>query len=381
MNTTETQATETTEVMAGNFYGGATTGMPYQQYQPQAFGYGAPAPMYQPQQAQEGVNPAYFQGAGYTAADPSAFGYGAQPQQPTRYSPYGYQQPGSMYNYAPATVIRGTNNLPKEDIEYIKSQKDLDVVTIKREDDIQARCMHKEIEGQNQGLIAGGEIPGIPGSWHCPVCEAKWMVANCSSGDFDKLLSAVWNIIQTDKCKMTNISQGMVDGVLKALPALKLLSKVHRIAESDFNKSQSAMKSKFTASPAWGGSINNSAWLNTAATWLNTAATSFGGNYYQAPFQGQQPTVTPSYGYNPQAAPAPYGAPMAPAAGFPYGQPTMPMTQPGCAGSPLVGGAPAAPAAAPTPIAPAPAAPAYQPVQQAGAPDVAGATATTEQKI
>lgn len=389
--TTEAQvinaAASTEDAMAGNFYGGPAAGYgampqgnPYAQngYQ-MPYGqvpFGGVMPMYQPAQSTT-EDPRYFQGAGYSAANPADFGFAPQQQQ----FGYGNTPAQGAWNFQPAQAVRGVNTISEEDKKYIKELKDVDFLKISREDDIQARCMHKTTDGPNKGFVSGAEAE-LPGSWHCNECDAKWMIANCPQDDFDKLLSTIYNIIQTDKAKMTNCSTAMTE-IFKTLPVIKLYSKIHKIAESDFNKSQDSMKSKFQAAPGWGGGLNSS-WINQASYTFNTPqapTAAYGQPGFGVPQQPYGQFQNPGFAqpYAQPGAPVqqnPYGYGQCQNAGYaqPYGQgaPVQQAApvQPGCASSPLVSqAAPAAPAGG------------YAPTQQASAPDVAGATTTTEQKI
>ena len=208
---------------------------------------------------------------------------------------------------------------------------------------MQARCLHKAIDGPNAGNVDGHEIPnGVPGSWHCDTCELEWVITDCSQGEFDSILNFVFNVINTDKAKITNCPKSVVDGVLKAIPLLGLMSKFHRMAAKDFSQTEQARQASFTQAQQFGFGF--------------PGAYGFAPNFAQPGFAYQAPNAQ----YQPTN---PYAAPVA----NPYAQVTPqyqlanPYTGTGAgASSPLIGTqtqpttpvAPVVPTTAPNPYVP-----------------------------
>lgn len=340
VNKEENVMTETKETIMGNNYG-------YNYYgQPQA-----PA-----------ANPyAGYQGTPYTTADMSAV-YG---QQAPVYgaNPYGapYAQP--QWAYKPGVNTKAPNYLSKEDVNLVKKNKNEETWVVSEEEDVQARCLHKAIDGPNAGNVDGHEIPnGVPGAWHCDTCELDWIITDCSQSEFDSVLNFVFNVINTDKAKITNCPKSVVDGVLKAIPLLGLMSKFHRMAAKDFGQTEQARQASFTQAQQFGfgfpGAYNGFAQPGFAQP----------GFAYQAP--NAQPAVNPyanpyQQPANPYAAPAnPYAAPANPyaqvtpqypqAPANPYAGTGAGASSPLIAAQPTTPVAPAAPTAAtaPNPYAP-----------------------------
>ena len=198
------------------------------------------------------ANPyAGYQGTPYTTADMSAV-YG-QPQPAYGANPYGapYAQP--QWAYKPGVNTKAPNYLSKEDVSLVKKNKNEETWVVSDEEDVQARCLHKAIDGPNAGNVDGHEIPnGVPGAWHCDTCELDWIITDCSQSEFDSILNFVFNVINTDKAKITNCPKSVVDGVLKAIPLLGLMSKFHRMAAKDFSQTEQARQASFTQAQQFG---------------------------------------------------------------------------------------------------------------------------------
>lgn len=319
--------------------------------------YGQPQP-------QGPTNPyAGYQGVPYTTADMSAV-YG-QPQAPVMGAtnpygaPYGTQP---QWAYKPGVNTKAPNYLSKEDISLVKKNKNEETWVVSDEEDVQARCLHKSIDGPNAGNVDGYEISnGVPGAWHCGTCELEWVITDCSQSEFDSILNFVFNVINTDKAKITNCPKSVVDGVLKAIPLLGLMSKFHRMAAKDFSQTEQARQASFTQAQQFGFGFPGAYGFAQP-------------NFAQPGFAYQAPNAQPVNPYtaqsNPYAAPQ-YQQPVNPyAAANPYAQVTpyqQPATNPYAgtgagASSPLIGTqtqpttpvAPAVPtsATAPNPYAP-----------------------------
>ena len=299
------------------------------------------------------ANPyAGYQGTPYTTADMSAV-YG-QPQPAYGANPYGapYAQP--QWAYKPGVNTKAPNYLSKEDVSLVKKNKNEETWVVSDEEDVQARCLHKAIDGPNAGNVDGHEIPnGVPGAWHCDTCELDWIITDCSQSEFDSILNFVFNVINTDKAKITNCPKSVVDGVLKAIPLLGLMSKFHRMAAKDFSQTEQARQASFTQAQQFGFGFPGAYGFAQP-------------NFAQPGFAYQAPNAQP---VNPYAAPAtnPYAAPQyqqpvnpyaAPAAN-PYAQVTPQYQQPANpyagtgagASSPLIGAQPTTPVAPAVPTA------------------------------
>lgn len=290
------------------------------------------------------ANPyAGYQGTPYTTADMSAV-YG-QPQPAYGANPYGapyYAHP--QWAYKPGVNTKAPNYLSKEDVSLVKKNKNEETWVVSDEEDVQARCLHKAIDGPNAGNVDGHEIPnGVPGAWHCDTCELDWIITDCSQSEFDSILNFVFNVINTDKAKITNCPKSVVDGVLKAIPLLGLMSKFHRMAAKDFSQTEQARQASFTQAQQFGFGFPGA---------YGFAQPGFA---YQAPQQPANPYAAP---VNPYAAPQYQPAtPVAPANPYAqvtpqYQQPANPYAGTGAgASSPLIGAQPTTPVAPAVPTA------------------------------
>jgi hypothetical protein len=145
-------------------------------------------------------------------------------------------------------------------------------------------------------------------------------------------LNFVFNVINTDKAKITNCPKSVVDGVLKAIPLLGLMSKFHRMAAKDFSQTEQARQASFTQAQQFGFGFPGA---------YGFAQPNFApqpGFAYQAP-NAQPNPYAPVNPYGAQYQQPAYAAPVNPYAQVtPQYQPANPYAGTGAgASSPLIG--------------------------------------------
>lgn len=329
-------------------------------------------------------------GNAYTAADMNQF-Y----QQPAPFGQAAWgNQPFTGMIQKPAEIRRGPNFITNEEKAICREESKEEWVVDPKEI-AQARCSHKITDGQNAGLYSGHQIKTNDGTraWHCDECNLDWVLADMGDAEFQQALNVIFNVINTDKFKSTNINKAITDGVMAGLPVLRLFAKYHELAGQDFQNSKNAVNGTYNEANSYGAQFVNPAGVcpfpQAPTPAVAPTPQQFYGQFnpYGAPYGYQQPA--PSYGYQqPMPAPAPYqGAPQYQIPGNVYQNPNPYQAAPAApqfdtSNSPLIGGGQAAPQAA-APAAAQPAAPAAKPYAPtvAGTPDVTGGTSTTTQTV
>lgn len=312
----------------------ALQGQPYTQYQD-------PNPQ-----------PSYFGGAGF---------YGA---------PMNYAAGGATMVTKPTSVVKGANYITDEQVQGIKDSISSESWRVDSVQSWQAGCTHKKRKGADAGLPSGHEVEGgAPGAWHCDECMLDWILTDCDADTFDQIVEFMFNVVNTDKIKCSNIPQSLAEGVFAGIPILKLLGKFHRYAEKDYANAKANNAATFNPTMAYGSpfagmgmGFNNG--MPYANPWQPQPQMAPMGGYPGAP-QYPYPQPVPQAGFQQPAAPTTYGS--NPYAAAPAANP---MINPNAPAAPVAPAAPAAPAPA-APVA-APAAPTpYTPSNTAAtAPDV-----------